>query len=75
MIITPDIRNNINSVAKEAFSHYFIQPTITTDVDMLKPKNEHDFLFFVSHVNDFVANALRFIAEETNFTFIGLHKA
>ena len=75
MIITPDIRNNINSVAKDAFNHYFIQPSNTTDIEILKPKNEHDFLLFVIHVNNFVANTLKFIAEETDFTFIGLHEA
>ena len=75
MIITPDIRNNLNSVAKDAFTHYFIQSSNTMDIDILKPKNEHDFLFFVSHVNDFVSNAVKFIAEEPNFDFIGLHKA
>jgi len=75
MIITPDTRNNINSVAKDAFNYYFIQPLSTTDIDILKPKNEHNFLFFVSHVNDFVANTVKFIAEEKNFAFIGLHKA
>jgi hypothetical protein len=75
MTITPDIRNNINSVAKDAFKHYFIQPSVTTDVDVLKAKNEHDFLFFISHVNDFVANTIKFIAEETDFKFIGLYEA
>ncbi len=75
MTITPDIRNNINSVAKDAFKHYFIQPSKTTDVDILKAKNEHEFLFFVSHVNDFVANAVKFIAAEIDFKFIGLYKA
>jgi hypothetical protein len=74
MIITPDIRNNLNSVAKDAFNHYFIQPSNTTDIDILKSKDEHHFLYFVSHVNDFVANAVKFIAGETNFAFIGLHK-
>lgn len=74
MIITPDIRNNINSVAKDAFNHYFIQPSTTTDIDILKPKNEHDFLYFISHVDNFVVNTLKFIAEETNFIFIGLHE-
>lgn len=75
MTITPDIRNNINSVAKDAFKHYFIQPSKTTDVDILKAKSEHEFLFFVSHVNDFVANAVKFIAAEIDFKFIGLYKA
>jgi hypothetical protein len=75
MIITPDIRNNLNSVAKDAFNHYFIQPANTVDTDMLKAKDEHDFLFFLSHVNDFVTNTVKFIAGETNLTFIGLHKA
>jgi len=74
MIITPDIRNNLNSVAKDAFNHYFIQPPNTTDIDILKSEDEHHFLYFVSHVNDFVANAVKFIAGETNFAFIGLHK-
>jgi len=75
MTITPDNRNNINSVAKDAFKHYFIQPPVMTDVHILKAKNEHVFLFFVSHVNDFVANTIKFIAGETDFKFIGLYKA
>jgi hypothetical protein len=75
MIITPDTRNTINSVAKDAFNYYFIQPLNTTEIDILKPKNEQNFLFFISNVNDFVANTVKFIAEETDFKFIGLHKA
>lgn len=75
MIITPDVRNNINSVAKDAFNYYYIQPSKTTDVAILKAKNEHGFLFFISHINDFVANTVRFIAGETDFKFIGLYKA
>lgn len=74
MIITPDIRNNLNSVAKDAFNHYFIQPVNTPDTDILKAKDEHHFLYFVSHVNDFVTNTVKFIAEETSLSFIGLHK-
>ena len=74
MIITPAIRNNLNSIAKDAFNHYFIQPSNTTDIDILKSKDEHHFLYFVSHVNVFVGNAVKFIAEETNFSFIGLDK-
>ena len=75
MIITTDIRNNINSIAKDAFNHYFIQPLNKADINILKAKNEHDFLFFVSHVNDFATNTLKFVAGETDFKFIGIHEA
>lgn len=75
MTITVDIRNNINSVAKDAFNHYFNQSLSEANIDILKPKNEHEFLFFVSHVNDFVTNTVKFIAEEENLRFIGFDDA
>lgn len=75
MTMTPDIRNSIYTVAKDAFKHYFFQPAKTTDVDILKTKSEHDFLNFISLVNDFVSNTVKYIAEEIDFNFIGLYKA
>jgi hypothetical protein len=75
MIITPDIRNQINSIAKDIFRDYFIQPTNQTEIFILKVKNENDFLYFISHVNNFIANTLKFIVDESDFKFIGLHPA
>lgn len=75
MIISHDNRNSLNSVAKDIFNHYFVQPIDTKDAEILKPKDEQYFLNFVRQVNDFAANTIKFIADENDFVFIGLHKA
>jgi len=75
MIVSKDVRNNLNSIAKDVFHHQFTQPINKSDEEILKPKDEHHFLHFISQVNDFAANSVKFIAEKTDFVFIGLHKA
>jgi hypothetical protein len=75
MIVTQDVRNNLNSFAGDAFRHYFEQPINKKSIEILKPNSEHLFLNFVGHINDFAANSIKFLADETNFEFIGLKEA
>lgn len=75
MIVTKDIRNNLNSIAKDVYRHYFIQAADKSEEQLLEAKDEHYFLNLISQVNDFAVNTVKFIAGEKDFVFIGLHKA
>lgn len=74
MIVTPSIRNNLNSIAGDVFTHYFESPINNSESEILKPKDGDIFLNFIHQINDFVANSVKFIADEPDFKFIGLYK-
>ncbi len=74
MIVTNDIKNNINSIAKDVFNYYFTQLDKTKDFTILKPKDQHHFTAFTGYMNTFTANCVKFIAGESDFIFISLYK-
>lgn len=75
MMVTPDVRNDMNSIAGDMLSHYFKAPVNRKSSELLQPFDIHSFLNFLSHVNDFSANTLKFIAGEASMDFIGLDPA
>ena len=75
MLISQSIRNEVSSIAGDMFIHYFDQPINKKDTEILKPKDEHYFLNFINHINDFSGNTIKFIAGQTDLKFIGLHSA
>ncbi|MDP1765222.1 MAG: hypothetical protein Q8L07_15180 [Sediminibacterium sp.] len=75
MLLSQNKRNELKSIAGDIFMHYFEQSLDKTSSEILKPKNEHLFLNFLSDINDFASNTVKFIAEEENLNFLGFYKA
>lgn len=75
MLISQSIRNELNSIARDIFIHYFEQPTNRKSTEILKPKDEQYFLNFINHINDFAGNTVKFIAGQSDLKFIGLYSA
>lgn len=75
MLVTPNVRNELKSIAGDMLLHYFEPPANNSIAEMLQTKSEDGFLNFVSHINDFAGNTLKFIAGEPSLRFIGLDPA
>lgn len=75
MLVSQNKRNEIKSIAGDIFIHYFDQPLDKESSQILKPRNEHLFVNFLSEINDFASNTVKFIAEEENLNFLGFYKA
>jgi hypothetical protein len=75
MLISQSVRNEVNSIAGDIFTHYFEQSINTKDAEILKVKDEQYFLNFTNHINDFAGNVVKFIAGESDLKFIGLYPA
>ena len=72
MLISPSIRNELNSKAGDILNHFFEQPIDRKETEILKPKDEQHFLNFTILVSDFAANTVKFIAGQNTLSFIGL---
>lgn len=75
MMVTPDVRNDMNSIAGDMLRHYFEDPIDRKNTELLQPSDVHSFLNFLSHINDFAGNTLKYISGETDMKFIGLSPA
>lgn len=73
MMVSGNTRNTLNSIASDVYRRYFHQPNNNKTTEPLKPKDGDAFLNLISRVNDFAVNTVKFIAEENNLSFIGLH--
>jgi len=75
MLVTPDVWNDMNSIAGDMLAHYFEAPVDRKNTEMLRPLDVQLFLNFVSHINDFAGNTLKYVAGESTMSFIGLDPA
>jgi hypothetical protein len=71
MIITPNVKNHLSSIAKDLFELYFEQsPDFKSE--LLKPREEMThFLGLLDLLNDFAGNTLKFISKESDLKFLG----
>ena len=75
MLVTPDVMKDMNSIAGDMLEHYFEGVADQKNAELLRPKDVHLFLNFISHINDFAGNTLKYVAGESTMVFIGLEPA
>jgi hypothetical protein len=75
MLVTPDVRNDMNSIAGDMLKHYFEDPIDKGNPELLQPREVQLFLNFLSHINDFAGNTLKYVSGESDMNFIGLSPA
>ncbi len=72
MLISKRMNNDLKSIARDLYTSYFDEPLDRVDGYFLKPKSSDSYLNFLSLVNDFSANTVKFVANENNLKFIGM---
>jgi hypothetical protein len=71
-LVSVDAHNSLKSLSKDIFESHFEVITDLNYQSHLYPKEEH-FSAFISYINEFAVNAIKFISKEKNLGFLNMY--
>ncbi|MDR3712345.1 MAG: hypothetical protein P4L51_05990 [Puia sp.] len=72
--MTKDVLNELQSIAKGIFQHSFEFSTGTDGLLILQPKEGDPFLYIVTLTKDLAVNALKYIFDLPDLSFLGMRR-
>lgn len=71
---TRDTLNELQSCAKEIFQRAFTYADGADSLFILKPNEGDSFLYVITLIKDFAVNSIKFMFDQPDLSFLGLHR-